>query len=422
MSIWTSLLTGSSGLDAYEQAMSIVGDNISNVSTTGYRASRAGFEDVLGGTGENGQRMGDGVTMSGPETLLGQGALQQTGRPLDLAIQGNGFYVLNGQHNGVDGSYYSRDGRFSLDKNDFIVNPEGLRLQGYSIDAAGATSPTIGDLNISPQGDPHATTSATLSVNLAPASAPLTFDPANPGATTSSSFSTSVTVFDSLGASHRVDVYFTPQGPGQWQWHAMVDGGDLTGGTAGQQTQIAAGTMTFDSNGALTAQTTTSSSASFLNATPNQAIQFSFGTPGTGGASTQNAGESNVKSSSQDGYGAGVLADLQVGSDGTLTAVYSNGQSHSVARLALAQFGAEGSLRRAGDQLFEATQGSGEARISAAATGGRGSIVGGALEGSNVDLGSELVTLIAYQRAFQANARSVTTADEVLQDLTQIKR
>src|SRR5262249_13215373 len=181
----------------------IVGANISNVSTTGYRASRAGFEDGLGGVGANGQRMGEGVQMTGPESSLGQGALQQTGRPLDLAIQGNGYYVLNGQHGGINGSYYSRDGRFSLDRNALVVTPEGLRLQGFSIDAQGVTSPTIGDLKISPQGNARATTSATLSVNLDPSSAVQTWNPANPSGT--SSFSTSVTVYDSLGASHRVD-------------------------------------------------------------------------------------------------------------------------------------------------------------------------------------------------------------------------
>jgi flagellar hook protein FlgE len=425
MSIWTSLLTGSSGLSAFEQAISVVGDNISNVSTTGFRASRAGFEDVLGGTASNGQRNGDGVHMSGPETMLGQGAIQQTNRPLDMAIRGNGFFVLAGQHDGINGTYYSRDGRFALDKDGFVVNNEGLRVQGYPIDNQGVLSPASGDLRLDPQGAARPTGTVNLSVNLDPSSTPMTFDPANPTAT--SNYATSTTVYDSLGTAHRVDVYFVAQGNSSWEWHAMVDGRELTGGTPGTETQIANGTLTFDTNGALVSQTTTASSASFVNATPNQAIEFDFGDAiangGTGlGGSTALAGASNVKLTSQDGYAAGTLSDLQIADDGSLTAVYSNGQSRPVARLALATFGAEGALRRAGGQLFVATADSGEPRIAAAATGGRGAIVGGSLEGSNVDIGQELVTLIAYQRAFQANARTVTTADEVLNELANIKR
>jgi len=426
MSIWTSLYSGSSGLGAHGDAISVVGDNIANTSTTGFRASRADFEDVLGGTAPNGQRIGAGVRMGGVETLFGQGSLQNTGRPLDLALRGGGFFVVKGQHAGIDGSYYTRDGRFSLDNSGKLVNPEGLALQGYLIDPAGAVGTQLGDLQIGGTSPPNPTTQMDLSVNLdATATPPAAWSVANAAGT--SNFSTSTTVYDSLGNGHRVDVYFRAQGGGAWEWHAVVDGGELTGGTAGTPTEIASGTLAFTTAGALQSQTTTSSSASFVGAQANQAITFSFGDPiatgGTGMAgSTQFASASTVKAQSQNGYAAGELVEVSVGDDGKITGRFSNGQSRAIAQVAVASFASDEGLVRAGGQLFTATHDSGEALVGAAGTGARGAISGGALEGSNVDLGSELVTLIAYQRAFQANARTVSTADEMLQEIANLKR
>ncbi|MCK6547730.1 flagellar hook protein FlgE [Myxococcota bacterium] len=416
MSIWTSLLTGSSGLNAFQQAIGTVGDNISNVSTTGFRASRASFEDVLGGTAGNGQRLGAGVKMTGPQTLLGQGTLQQTSRALDLAVRGQGLFVLQGSHDGIGGTYYSRDGRFNLDKNGYLTNPEGLRVQGYSI-TDGVTSPLIDDIHLDPQGPPQPTSLVDVAVNLDPTQT-------NPPPVTT------VRVYDSLGGAHEVNLTFTadPATPNGWLWSATVDGAEVTGGTPGTPQEIAQGTITFTTDGALDLVTQTAGfAADFLNATPGQVITFDFGDAiadgGTGtSGSTQYQSGFNVKSVTQDGYAPGTLTDVQVSDDGVMTAVYSNGHSEQAARIALASFGAEGELKRAGGQLFVETADSGEARLGAAATGQRGAIAGETLEGSNVDLGNELITLIAYQRAFQANSRVVTTADEVLNELSQIKR
>jgi flagellar hook protein FlgE len=426
MSIWTSLFSGSSGLGAHGDAISVVGDNIANTSTTGFRASRAGFEDVLGGTAPNGQRFGSGVRLASVDTMFGQGAIQNTGRPLDLALRGGGFFVVKGQHNGVDGSYYTRDGRFSIDNNGRLVNSQGLAVQGYLIDPTGAVSTQLGDMQIGGTSPPNPTTQMNMSVNLdATSTPPAAWNIANAAGT--SSFSTSTTVYDSLGNGHRVDVYFRAQGGGAWEWHAVVDGGELAGGTAGTPTEIASGALTFTTSGALQSQTTTMSSASFVGAQPNQAISFSFGDPiasgGTGMAgSTQFAGASTVKAQSQNGYSAGELLEVLVDQDGTITGRFSNGNSRAIAQVAVASFAAEEGLARAGAQLFMVTRDSGEALVGVAGTGGRGAISGGALEGSNVDLGSELVTLIAYQRAFQANARTVSTADEMLQEISNLKR
>jgi flagellar hook protein FlgE len=233
-------------------------------------------------------------------------------------------------------------------------------------------------------------------------------------------------VYDSLGAAHRVDLYFRNTAPGAWDWYAMVDGAEV-GGPAGP-TQIANGSLGFTTAGALDTEATAASSVSFTGATPNQAISFDFGDSlttdgGTGLSGTTGfSGPSEVIAVNQDGYAAGTLQDVSIAEDGTITGLFDNGQSRAVARVALANFQSEAGLRRAGAQLFEETAASGQPALGAAATGGTGHIAGNALEGSNVDLGQELVTLIAYQRAFQANARTVSTADEMLSEIANLKR
>ncbi|MCA9676376.1 MAG: flagellar hook protein FlgE [Myxococcales bacterium] len=427
MSIFTSLWIGTSGLEAHGDALSVVGDNIANASTFGHRASRAGFAEVLGGTAPQGQRLGAGVRFEGTQTLFGQGALVQTGVDLDMAVRGDGFFVVKGNHGGVDASYYTRDGRFRLDQDGYIVNPSGLRLQGYPIDPTGQVAAAVGDLQLAGQSAPVATTIANLAVNLdATSTTPPPWDPADPTGT--SNYATSTTIYDSLGNAHRADVYFRSSGGGAWEWHALVDGGELTGGTPGTPTEIASGNLTFTASGALDTEATVASSADFIGATPGQAITFDFGDAittdgGTGLAgSTQYASASNVLALSQDGYGAGALVDLSIADDGTITGVYSNGQTRGVAQVALALFTSDEGLRRAGDQLFAETSTSGAALVAGAASGGRGAVSGGALERSNVDLGTELVNMIAYQRAFSANAKTVTTADEMLAEVTNLKR
>ncbi len=427
MSILTSLYTGASGMTAHGGAIGIVGDNIANVSTIGYKRSRADFADVLGGS-LGGQRLGAGVRLGAADTMFDQGSVQQTGGALDLAIRGEGMFVVKGDRAGQAGTYYTRDGRFGLDQNGFVVDGRGLRLQGYTIDGTGAMSSAPGDLELGGRDSPPvATTSAALSFNL-DSNAPVgpAWDPANPD--TTSNHHTSVTVHDSLGNAHQVDVYFRNQGASGWEWHAMVDGGELTGGAAGTPSEIATGTLGFNASGGLDVEAMTSSSASFVGAAANQAISFDFGDAittdgGTGrGGSTQVAGGFDVNGLEIDGHSAGTLLDVQVGDDGTIRGVYDNGDTRDIGRVALALFGAENELTRTGDGLYAESSASGQPLVAAAGTGGRGALSAGALEGSNVDLGAELVTMIAYQRAFQANVKTVTTADEMLAEVSSIKR
>jgi flagellar hook protein FlgE len=251
------------------------------------------------------------------------------------------------------------------------------------------------------------------------------FDPSNPN--TTSNFATSETVYDSLGAAHHVDVFFRSQGAGAWEWHAMVDGADLTGGTAATPTEIASGSLTFNAFGALASQAVAASSADFINANPGQVIAFNFGddiaSGGTGIAgSTQNAAPSSVLSLDVDGHSAGKLTDIQIADDGKIRGLFDNGDKIDLAQLALADFVNEEGLNRVGDGLVIETPASGKPLVDVPGTGARGAISSGSLEASNVDLGNELVTLIAYQRAFQANAKTVTTADEMMADINNLKR
>lgn len=436
MSITNSLYIGANGITAHGDAISVVGDNIANASTIGFKRGRAGFADVLGGT-LNGQRLGSGVRLGGVQTMYDQGTLQQTGSALDLAIRGNGFFAVRGENSGVDSTYYTRDGRFHLDNSGYVVNPGGLRLQGYPIDGAGNRAATYGDLPLAArQSPPQMTTTAGLTFNLSSGApvATVPFDITDPSAT--SQWNTSMTVHDSLGGAHQVNLYFVHTGPNTWEYHASVDGSEVTGGVPGVQSEITnpapgGGTLVFNTDGSLQSQTG-SIAASFLGAMPNQPIVVDFGddiaSGGTGfGGTTQYAAVTDgvngtVTGTDVDGRASGNLESLSITETGVIQGIFDNGDRVDLAQLALADFASEDGLRRAGDGLFSATPDSGQALFDVVGTGGRGAISSGALEASNVDLGNELVTLIAYQRAFQANSKTVTTADEMMAEINSLKR
>ncbi|HEY0191190.1 MAG TPA: flagellar hook-basal body complex protein, partial [Kofleriaceae bacterium] len=286
---------------------------------------------------------------------------------------------------------------------------------------------SAGDLHLGgSQSPPVATTKSSMTLNLdANADVKAAWDPANPN--TTSNYATSETVYDSLGNAHHADVYFRSQGNGQWEYHAMVDGGDLSGGTKGTPTEITSGALTFNTNGSLQAQTQNAAPVNFSNATAGQNIAFSFGddiaSGGTGFAgSTQYAGNSAVNGLDVDGHAGGKLVDIAISDDGTITGNFDNGDKIALAQVAIASFNNEEGLTRSGDGLYTQSPTSGNPLIDAPGTGARGSVQSGSLEQSNVDLGTELVTLIAYQRAFQANSKTVTTADEMLQTVDDLKR
>lgn len=430
MSILSALNTGAAGLEANGLELSVVGDNIANANTVGFKANRAVFQDTLSRTviGAQPAQVGLGTRLQTVQRITAQGTLATTSRPTDLALQGAGHFVVRGDYNGMDGQYYTRAGQFTVDNNGFMTNLSGLRLQGYSADATGTLGTTLGDLQVgTATSPPLATANLTVRANLqASPDAVGAFDVTNPSAT--SNFNTSLVVYDSLGEAHQLDVYFRhdPATPGNWEWFAVTDGGGQTGGTAGTNVQVANGTMSFGTSGEMTAFAVTAQSFAPINAAA-QTLTFNFGTPtGAGGTGrdgiTQFAGPSVATFLSQDGYSSGDLSSLTVDSQGQLVGAFSNGRSRVIGQVAVANFTAEEGLNRVGGNLFVETQSSGAPVVGAPGSGGLGSVTSGVLEQSNVDMGQEFIRLIAAQRGFQANAKTVTTADALLAELMTIKR
>lgn len=415
MSLMKSINTGLSGLNANTRGLGVVGDNIANANTAGYKSSRANFADMLAGTTLG---IGSGVGIGSVQQQFTQGDLEMTGNALDVAISGPGFLMVEGEVGGREGSYYTRAGQFVLDNEGFISTPEGLRLQGYGVDGSGNVDlAQFGDLQVGGQKlPPQATSTIDFKLNLDPAEEVIAdpWDPANPGET--SNYSSSVTVYDSLGNAIEADVYYRKTGANSWEYKVLVDGEDVSGGAAGTPEEIASGTLDFDTDGELTTHTPAATNFLPVDATQPQDIAINF----TG--STQVAGDSSLKSLSQDGYAVGELRDIVIEQDGTITGIFSNGENADIGRVAMADFQAPEGLERLGGRLWQATPQSGEAIVGAPGTGKFGAVISGALESSNVDMSHEFVKMIAYQRGFQASSKAITTGDQLMAELINIKR
>jgi flagellar hook protein FlgE len=432
MSLTSLLSIGVSGLDGASSDMEVVGNNIANADTIGFKESRADFADQISQDLIGAGQVGLGTELQMSQKIMDQGSLVTTGNATDLALQGNGFFVVQGTANGTTGQYYTRDGQLTIDQNGNLVTQGGLDVQGYQANATGVLAGTLSDLDVgNASSQPNPTANITLQGNLnsddtTPVGAWDATSTTTANAT--SNFQENVTIYDSLGTAHQVTVYFRDDGGGAWEWHALTDGGGVTGGTAGTPSQIAQGTMNFNATGALTAETQTSTFDP-LNATNPQALNFNFGTPtGTGGTGLDGltqfsgpAGEGgDITTTNQDGYASGTLSSISVNASGIVTGSFTNGQTRTMAQVAVASFAAPDQLQDDGGNLYTETAPSGQPTIGAASSGGRASITAGALEQSNVDLSGQLVEMISAERNFQADSRSVSTADSVLQDLMSI--
>jgi flagellar hook protein FlgE len=429
MSVIRTMQTGVSGLRAETAALSVVGDNIANVNTIGFKYSRAQFEDVLGST--PGARMtsgGAGVRMVRAQQIFTQGALTNTGVGTDLGLSGDGFFVVEGQMNGTTGQFYSRAGQMTLRNDGVLINPQGLELQGYESLPGGGFASGLSSLQVSTASlPPLATTNMEVVANLdATEQTPaLPWDPQDPANT--SNFSTSMTVYDSLGNAHQAEVYFAKTGANTWEYHGLVDGAEVTPAVPGNHEYVT-GTLDFDTNGSLVNNTVTAGgTVDFVGATPGQAITNDFGTPISAGGTgqdgiTQFGSASGVSSQNQDGYTSGELSGLDISADGVVSGVYTNGETVAAGQIAVAKFQAQTDLGRAGGNLWVKTRDSGEPALGAAGSAGRASVISGALEQSNVDVAQQFVSMIAHQRAFSANSKTITTADEMYSELVNLKR
>lgn len=429
MSITSTMFTGASGLRSHSDAMSVVSDNIANVNTIGYKRGRANFADVMGGQ-LAGTPTGAGSTIGGVQMSFTQGSLLGTGNTTDLAIRGEGFFVVNGVIDGVNADYYSRDGSFQIDKDGFVVNGDNLRVQGYPTDGAGGLLNAAGDLQLDLNSiAPNPTAEVNIVANLNAEDAISTgtpFDITNPN--TTSDFSTSMTVYDSLGKGHQLEIYFKKSGdaPPAWDYHVATAGDEVTPAAATALVELGNGSLTFNTDGSLDSYSLTQVTANWAGADP-ATIDLNLGAGTAGGGTgvdgiTQYALPSATTFLSQDGFGSGDLAGLNIDETGTMLGLFSNGQQRVLGQVALARFSNNDGLERRGNGLYASTRESGSAVVGQGSSGGRGSIISGSLESSNVDLAQQFVEMIQLQRGFQSNSRSITTADEMLNEVLSIKR
>jgi len=390
-----SLFSGISGLRAHQQMMDVTGNNIANVNTTGYKASQTTFQDTLsqmvraagapqaGTGGTNPAQVGLGVRLAGITSNFSQGAAQNTGRDTDLMIQGDGFFVVNN----AGQQLFTRNGSFSFDANGSLVSTDGSVVQGWTANAAGAvnTNAATGPISLplSTLLPPKATANMTIAGNL-PA------DTTNPNPIV-----TSITTYDVQGNPVTTSASFTKVNPNQWTVN-LSDGVNN------------AGPYTLDfTNGA--GPVATPSPVTINGITVDLSGMTSY------------SGLSTVTASSQDGSAAGTIQSFTISQDGTLTGVFSNGLKQTLAQLGIASFSNPSGLEKAGDSEYRTTANSGNAQLGTAGAAGRGVLQQGALEMSNVDLSQEFTNLVIAERGFQANSRVITTSDEILQDLVNIK-
>jgi flagellar hook protein FlgE len=400
-----------SGLTAASSDLDVTANNVANADTIGFKGSRAEFADVYasGAVNLNTSITGEGVRLDTAAQQFTQGNISTTSSNLDLAVSGDGFFTLKDD----SGVKYSRNGQFSEDKNGNVVNATGQALQVYPPTANGGfnTGATT-DLNLqTAQSAPLATTAGSVILNLpADTAAPaLAFDPTN---SATYNESTSTTVYDSLGTKHTSTLYFT-QGAttattSTWNVNMTIDGTLVTSTPA---------SLTFDSNGAITPPT--AGAVSFAGFTPTDGaapltVSFDFS------KSTQYGGDFGVTAITQNGYSTGQLSTVSIDATGIVSAVYTNGRSTQLGQLAMANFPNPQGLKQLGDTNWAETFTSGTVVSGTAGSAGFGSIQSGALESSNVDLTTQLVNMITAQRAFQANAQVVTTANQLSQTVINI--
>ena len=417
----TSLFTGISGLNANALALSVVGDNIANANTVGFKSSRANFGDILSQTlgGASAMQVGRGAMIIDIQKMFTQGTLETTANPLDLAIEGDGFFIVR-QLNGP--TYYTRAGQFRLDKDGYVVDPNGYRLQAYQMNPDGSVTGAIGDIYLAGlMSEPRATNEVKIQVNLdsrqTVPSDPWT-SPSGPNLPDPNTynFSTAITIYDSQGNPHLVYTYFRKTDVNEWTAYMVYDSSNDP--TNPNYTEAGSFNLTFDANGRLTtAPPTTNLTFDFTPwGAASQDVTFNFAD------STQFGSPNAVVFQTQNGFTSGNLIAVTVDQDGVISGVFTNGQVKKVAQVVLAKFVAAHNLTKVGKNLFLESYSSGNPTYGAPGTVGVGKVFANSLESSNVDLAEEFVRMIAAQRGYQANVRVITTTDNMLNELMNIVR
>lgn len=395
------MYSGISGMKNFQTKLDVIGNNIANVNTYGFKKGRVTFKDTMNQTisgasaaqdnrgGKNPLQVGLGSTLATIDTIHTQSSLQTTGRSLDLAISGDGYFMVNQG----DAQFYTRAGNFYLDDNGTLVNGDGYKVQAFTVDANGNATNQLGDVavNVNAVLPPVTTDNMSIAGNLASNSV-----------SNGTPFTQQVQVVDNTGQAHRIDVHFAKTGDNQWGVYVnkAVDGTPTT-------------VLTFDANGNLTNSTANQTDITVGTSTIED-VNLDFS------QLTQVAGSTSALVN-PNGNTEGALESFNIGSLGEINGVYSNGLVRTLGVLALAKFSNSSGLTKAGGNLFQESINSGVANINVAGEG-RGSIAAGTLEMSNVDLSEEFTEMISAQRGFQANTRIITTSDEILQELVNLKR
>ncbi len=399
-----------SGLDASDTWLATISNNLANLNTIGYKDTTVNFQDMfyqfLGSNGAGDPlQLGSGTSIGAIATDFSGGSVQDTGISTDVAINGNGFFVVQNGSN----TYYTRAGDFTQDANGNLLTADGYQVMGYPatngvVNTNGGLVPI--QLPIGMTSPPTATTSLSLQANL------------SAGAAVGATYNTSVTVYDSLGSAHVLNLDFTRTSSG-WSYNATLPSSDITGAT-GTTTTVQSGTLAFNSSGNLTSTTPIAFSIPHLaDGASTLAFSWNLASPTGQGLITQVAGASSTTSTTQNGNTSGSLTGFSIGSDGTITGTFTNG-TEVLGQVALASFANLQGLSNQGDNNYSATITSGSAAVGTPGTTSLGTLTGGALELSNVDMSTEFSNLIIAERGYQANAKSVTTFDQIAQDTIQM--
>jgi len=419
-----SLWSGISGLNASNEQMDIIGNNIANVNTVGFKAGSTVFGDILsqsitGGSGT--MQIGRGVRVTAIPTLFGQGSFASTQSATDLAIDGEGFFIVK---NSDGATYYTRAGMFNMGEGGYLRDMNGYKVQGYLYEN-GINTNAIGDISLSDiQSDPSATTEFSIGANL------------NSEAAEGDIFISAQTVYDSLGGAHTLKMEFTKTAnPREWECHAYLE----QDGVYTESDTVPAATITFEIDGSLditavgdidldfsTFQGALPSGAEIGTGGTNSIKWVVEGDPATTSLTPETltgyASPSVNRSLVSDGWSSGELQSLSIGSDGVIDGSFTNGQSMAIGQIALAKFSNTLGLKKMGNSLFAVTVSSGDALINKPGTGGVGEISPNSLEMSNVDLATEFINMITAQKAYQASAKVVTTTDQMMSELMNIRR
>jgi flagellar hook protein FlgE len=438
--------------------MNVISNNIANANTKSFKSDRAEFEDLLSVSVSEQSQIGRGSRLRNVQTMFNQGAISNTGQITDLAVQGDGFFVIKNEQTEIkesNGLVYTRQGSFRFDRDGKLTDTSGGRVQGYMADANNPMklSSKLTDMQVITNNiPPHETSLVNIVANLDVRDKPPVdpFDPAR--ASETSNFVSSVTIFDNFGYGRQAYVYFNrtaEKDKNAWEWHTVVDGSEINNDPPKDAkgniipVQIAQGRIEFDDQGNPKMPFTTKAGdpvqvdlvnksdafdIQFVNGSKAQKIQFNFGPTiredgkiGTQG-STSIAAKSGVTYHSQDGFETGYLKTIKIDMDGSIQGIYTNGLERKLGAVALASFSNNHGLQKMGRNNYAYTPRAGEPRMGLPQSGSRGSIYSSSLEESNVDLAQQFVDMIVTQRAFQANSKSVTTTDTMLEEVINLKR